>query len=201
MTVHTYQPLPLPAELDPYVRSFHLGALLHNGGFGARYNTQEGLEAYALLGPANIKGGIPTKGGIPSFGSRRRLAGKTWHEFSHTVVNRLTQAHWGQLKALDHLIDPIAEQMDNAGYGSEWAQVVVNEHVIRAIEIRLAYRQFGTEARAEKLKEEKENGFRYVEPLARELKAYENNRDKYPTLADFYPRLVDVFENVAAGSQ
>lgn len=24
MTVHTYQPLPLPAELDPYVRSFHL---------------------------------------------------------------------------------------------------------------------------------------------------------------------------------
>lgn len=164
-----------------------LGPLLHDGGFAARYEVEGKTEAYALIGPSG------TEDGVPTFGPPRRIASLTWHEFSHTVVNPLTRQHWDRLKALSALLDPISKEMKAAGYGGNW-ETVVSEHVIRAIEVRLSHRQFGAEAGKKKLAEEEKKGFRYVAPLARALKRYEQRRDRYPTLADFYPQLVEVFE-------
>ncbi len=39
-------------------------------------------------------------------------------------------------------------------------------------------------------------GFIYIAALAERLKEYEGQPDKYPTFADFYPRLIDVFKEI-----
>ena len=170
-----------------------LGPLLHNGGFAARYETEEGEEAYAFIGPTGVEDGIPT------FGSPERLASLTWHEFSHTVVNPLTHEYREDVNGYASLFASIREPMRKAGY-TNW-ETVVNEHIIRAIEVRLAHRRFGEEAGRRKLEEQKKRGFQYIEPLIQELKTYEVNRDAYPTLSDFYPRIIDGFEDAASHSR
>lgn len=47
-----------------------------------------------------------------------------------------------------------------------------------------------------------ERGFRHLDALLERLAEFEANRDRYPTIADFYPRLLDVFREAAerAGS-
>jgi len=169
-----------------------IGPLLHDGGFAARYETETGKEAYALIGPTGVAGGLPT------FGSPKRIAGLTWHEFSHTVVNPLTEKHRSEIDHYASLLAPIEEPMQEAGY-THW-ETVVNEHIIRAIEVRLAHRQFGEEAGAQELEEQKERGFRYIDPLVKALATYEENRPRYPTLSDVYPRLIAAFDRVESSS-
>ena len=165
-----------------------IGPLLHDGGFAARYETETGEEAYALIGPTGVAGELPT------FGSPKRIAGLTWHEFSHTVVNPLTEKHQSEIDRYASLLAPIGEPMREAGY-TQW-KTVVNEHIIRAIEVRLAHRQFGEEAGEQELVEQKERGFRYIDPLVEALATYEEDRPRYPTLSDVYPRLIAAFDRV-----
>lgn len=167
-----------------------LGPLLHHGGFGARFQIDDALHIYALLGPSG------TRSGLPDFGSPRRLARFTSHEMLHSVVNPLTRRHWDQLRPLSALYEPIRPEMEEQAYGT-W-KTAVDEHVIRAVNTRLAHRQFGADAGDRMLQGQKEQGFRYVEPLVEALKRYERQRDQYPTLADFYPELIEVFRRLAA---
>jgi len=108
-------------------------------------------------------------------------------------VNALTRERLGEIQAYDSLYAPIEGTMHEEDYGN-W-ETVVNEHIIRATEVRLAYRQYGEAAGRRVLEDQKERGFQYVEPLANRLKAYEENRDRYPQLSDFYPRLIAVFDS------
>lgn len=169
-----------------------IGPLLHDGGFAARYETETSEEAYALIGPTGVTGGLPT------FGSPKRIAGLTWHEFSHTVVNPLTEKYRSEIDRYASLLAPIEEPMQEAGY-TRW-ETVVNEHIIQAIEVRLAHRQFGEEAGEQELAEQKERGFRYIDPLVETLAAYEEDRSRFPTLADVYPRLIAAFDRIESSS-
>lgn len=110
------------------------------------------LEAYALVGPS------ATEGGLPAFGSSLELWSSVWHEFAHTLIDPLTAKHREVVMEHSSLYDPIAAEMDEMGYGS-W-ETVVNEHVIRAGEARLAHERFGPVAAREKLREEARRGVR-----------------------------------------
>ena len=167
-----------------------LGPLLHGGGFAAFYDQPDGtVEAIALMGPSGVENGFHV------YGSAAQLASLTTHEFSHTFVNPLTERHWEELEKHAGLYEPIAEKMKAQAYPL-WKHAV-NEHLVRAVTLRLAYLEGGQEVGDQELQRQKDRGFQYVEALAERLKEYEAARDRYPTIGDFYPRLVAVFQEAA----
>lgn len=172
--------------LHPRNSTVILGMLLHDGGFGARLQTgKDSMKVYAIIGPTG------SKNGLPIFGSAERLMGLIWHEFSHSIINPLTRKHIEKVKQYASLLKPIEKKMDRWGY-DDW-ETVVNEHIIRAIGVRLTYHHFGPKAAEKMLEKQIKRGFRYVPALVEKLKEYEQNRQKYETIAEFYPRLLEVF--------
>jgi hypothetical protein len=70
-------------------------------------------------------------------------------------------------------------------------EIALNEHVIRAITARLEGRRGGPQAEEASLASDEERGSAHVRALAKRLEEYEADRERYPTLRDFYPRLLD----------
>jgi hypothetical protein len=156
-------------------------------GFGTRVEQTKGAWAiYHMMGRSSVKNGAPVFGRGGIFALRTIV----WHEFGHSFVNPLTEAHRAEVMKYESLFAPIAAAMQRQAYSWEPA---VNEHIIRAITSRLATKVVGEEVGASELQADKRNGFMYIEPLAERLKEYESHRDRYPTFASFYPRLLDVF--------
>jgi 3'-phosphoadenosine 5'-phosphosulfate sulfotransferase len=90
------------------------------------------------------------------------------------------------------------ERMARSGY-PHW-DICVDEHVVRAINIRLNAMGI-SEAEAQRLLEsDLRAGFTYVTHLTERLKEYEDNRDAYPTLGHFFPRIVELFAEMSPGS-
>jgi hypothetical protein len=114
-----------------------------------------------------------------------------WHEFSHAFVNPLSEEYYPMLRPHADLFAPLAEQMASIGY-THWLDCA-NEHLIRAVTARLAHHHLGAEAGRRALREESARGFRYIHAIARRLEEYESQRDRYPTFAAFFPRLIAVF--------
>lgn len=163
-----------------------LGMLLHDGGFAVFYDLPDGsVEAVAVLGPTAAREAFLT------FGSETQIKALATHEFGHTFVNPLTTKHQVQVAKLESLYEPIAEKMRVQSY-PVW-EIAVNEHIVRAITIRMAYLDGSQEAGDKELQRQKDRGFQYVEALTERLKEYEGARDRYPTIGDFYPRLLEVF--------
>jgi len=159
------------------------------GGFGPRIPNADGeFNIYAVLSVPNLQDGIP-------YLSKERILHYVWHEFGHSFVNPLTDKHSERVSALNSLFEPIKDVMARQAYGN-W-ETVVNEHVIRAINIRLMYLHFGSEQSNAVLETELERGFIYIEPLIEKLKIFEQKRDKNGiTFSQFYPELLTAFENM-----
>lgn len=164
--------------------------LLQDIGFASYFDSADGSQdIYGVIGSGSVKDGLP------SFDSEDgTLAKLVWHEFSHPFVNPLTEKHRGLVAKYSSLFEPVAERMKSNAYG-DW-QTVVNESVIRAITCRLTYRVIGPQAGKKALQREKDDGFIYVEALYERLKEYESQRNKYRVFEDFYPRLLEAFEDV-----
>ena len=127
-----------------------------------------------------------------------RAPGLLWHETGHGIV--------------DPLADVFADRVDasSAAYRSSWGcygdwRQCVKEQVVRAVMIRLVARDFGEAAAADQLAFENEKRFPQLKAMIESLKAYEKSRARYPTLADYYPRLLEVLppppEGVAAAAR
>jgi hypothetical protein len=105
------------------------------------------------------------------------------------VINPLTEAHATEVRASDSLMAAVRDSMGREGYG-RWASVV-NEHVIRAITIRLRARTRGESAAAAALEAQLARGYRYLPRLVAALRdEYEPARTRYPSIVEFYPRLL-----------
>jgi hypothetical protein len=166
--------------------------LFHAGGFGPRLAREDGLfDIYSINGPHALNGDLLT------FGSAEEYRQLIWHEFSHSFINPLTVQAWEQIKPYSGLYAPVEKQMSEQAYDN-W-QSAVNEHLIRAITARLAARELGPEAGRRALETDHKRGFRYIDALADRLVEYEANRERYPTLESFFPRLVAVFAELSSG--
>ena len=166
-------------------------APLFTGGFGPRIERSSGkYDIYNILGPTNIKAGLP------SFGSEQSFRHIAWHEFSHSFVNPTTAKFSRDIDQYEALYEPISIRMKGQAY-RDW-QTCVNEHIVRAVTTRLAYRELGSDAGGRALRGEKERGFAYVQALCESLVDYEKHRDTYPTFVDFYPELINVFKRLSA---
>ena len=158
-----------------------------NFGIGLTTNTQE--EHYAIVSPGRAISGIPIY-------SKQDLESLIWHEFGHSFTNPLVDKYWADLEKLSHLHAPIKESMASQAY-PEW-KTVLYEHMTRALTCRFEANKYG-EKLAEYSQERIEAGrrFIYVAPIIEQLKDYEQNRSKYPSLDSFMPQIVDRMKGIS----
>lgn len=159
------------------------------GGFGPQIpNTDGKYNIYAVLSVPLMKEGIP-------YLSKESLLHYVWHEFGHSFVNPLAVKYADRVYALSSLFEPIKDVMARQAY-RRW-ETVLNEHIIRAINVRLMYLHFGFEKSNAVLADELERGFIYIEPLIEKLKIFENEREESDiTFSQFYPKLLSVLDNI-----
>ncbi len=162
---------------------------LFEGNYGLRIPLKDGrYDLYAVIGGSDYKDN-----------NEKMLRYLVWHEFSHSYINPITAEYQEQVNQCAENFEPIRAAMKKNGYSS-WS-TTINEHIIRAVTIRLTERILGPD-QAEKLQDrEKQKGFVYVQALCNQLKYYEAHRKEFRTIKDFYPRLLEVFKNKPSGLQ
>jgi len=168
--------------LNPLLGSFNLGSQL---------NRQDGkADIFNIAGPKTVD-----EEGHPVFGTPDAIRNLIWHEFAHAFTGPLVAEHKEAIDRHAHLFEPMRERMTRSGY-PHW-DVCVDEHIVRAINIRLAALEI-SEAEAQRLLEsDMEAGFTYVPHLSERLREYEAHRDLYPTFRHFFPRIVELFAELS----
>lgn len=141
-------------------------------------------DIYSLVGYSGVRGGSPI------FSPDQSLRGIIMRQFFHAHVDSLAARFRARVEQFQPLYDRIANGMEKQGYQS-W-ETALNEHVVRAVVIRMVSRLEGKEVAARMLEVERLEGFAYIEPMLWKLEEYERDRDRYPTFAEFYPRFLDV---------
>ena len=112
-----------------------------------------------------------------------------FHEFSHAYINTITERLEIVTKKTN-LFDDIKDLMKKQAY--PYDTHILNEHIIRALEVRYVINMYDNHKWAQQIVEqEKENGFIYIEPIINSLCEYEQNRDYYLTIDEFYPVIID----------
>ncbi|HCW51513.1 MAG TPA: hypothetical protein DGR79_05540, partial [Clostridiales bacterium] len=116
----------------------------------------------------------------------------TVHEWSHTLVRHAFDAHEELIASYSHLYRPIARAMSELAYSS-W-RCALEEHVIRAVEARLALLYKGPDEAERILSRHESQGFRYIRVLYDRLADYEADRETYPRFEDFLPDLLSALD-------
>jgi hypothetical protein len=161
-----------------------LSPLLHSGGYGIDCDnkTKNKNELIALIGPNGETEFIPT------FDNEFIEQDLVIHEFGHSYANPIVDKFAADTKPFEStLFPPIKDKLSDEGIVQE---SFTYELIVRAVTIRIVANTYG-QVQADKLLDyEKSIGFTYVMDIADELKNYESQRDKYPTLTDFYPQII-----------
>jgi hypothetical protein len=163
------------------------------GGYGIRIPSKNNNpDIYGCLNVTEMKEGVP-------FFSKLGLSHFLWHEFSHSFVNPLTEKYKARIAASSNLYTPLEREM-KAMACNNWGNCV-NEHLIRAIYVRLLdIYEGGNEAKLQ-LENEKSLRFAYIGPLIEKLKQYEHERQtKNITFSEFYPTLLAVFDSLSSSN-
>lgn len=157
------------------------------GGFGPHVDRSGQIDAYCILCPFDEEMG----GEIPLYGTEAIFKLLVRHEFSHSFVNRITDMNLDEVMELDYLFTPIKAEMDELKYGS-WI-TCLNEHIVRAVTTRLAYKDSELEG-GKALKREVNQGFIYTGVLVEALIEYEKNRDEHQDFVDYYQKLLEALK-------
>lgn len=159
------------------------------GGYGPKIPDGKGkYNIYACLSVTSMKDDIP-------YLNEESLIYYVWHEFSHSFVNPLTDKYADRVLASNELFEPIKDKMSKQAY-TNW-KTCVNEHIIRAINIRLIEMNLDSQNHEMLLNNELKNYFIYIEPLIEKLKDFEKKRDKdHITFSEFYPELLNLLDSL-----
>ena len=159
------------------------------GGYGPKIPDENGKEKiYACLSTTNVKNEIP-------YLNNSELTGYVLHEFGHSFVNPLTEKYANRVTSVNKLFEPIKDVMSRQAYG-RW-DFCVNEHIVRAIVIRLYELHIDSLTAKALLSDELSKRFIYIEPLLEKLKDFEKQRDeKNITFTDFYPELLNMLDSL-----
>ena len=163
-----------------------LAPLFHTGGFAARVERPPGaVDCHAIIGPERASRGRPR------FWKPDALEPLLWHEFSHVFVGSLPDSSRRAIAADSALFGPLRARMTAQGY-ARW-EVCADEHIVRAVGVRLVHRLAGARAAGRELDRQTRLGFTYLPRLLVALERYERQRDRFPTFADFGPELARAF--------
>ena len=171
---------------------FHLALGMLNGPncYGARLRRPGRSDMYCILGIWLVD-----DKGVPAFADS--VAQTVVHEFAHSYVNPVVEKWTPQLEKAGTVIFPTQEKrMREMAYGT-W-QTMIIESMVRASEIRYVDRYQGDFMAAAGVMGQSAKGFVWMPGLAKLMAEYEADRQTYPTLDDFMPRVVEFFNDYAA---
>jgi hypothetical protein len=164
--------------------SLILAALLHDGGYGVNV----GGTMFAIIGPSRSVDREPV------FSDPSYLSNLTFHEFGNSFISPLSSKIREEIKRCQKLIQPIQREMEQMAYPT-W-EICMNEHLIRAISLRILASKIGEEETKKKLQAEYNNYFVYMDYVLSMLDEYEQNRDLYPNFSDFFPKMQGMFQEL-----
>lgn len=167
---------------------------LGNGGanYGPSLNYKDGKrDVYAIIGAWRVD-----SKGMPEFKINEYLP-ILLHEFNHSFVNDLTKKDKEALKKSgEQLFAIVKEEMTNQAYG-DW-EMMMNEALVRASVIKyMKDHNFNKPEIENEINTQTERGFLWIKELVAELDNYDKQRNRYPTLEDYMPHLVEVYKNYA----
>lgn len=115
------------------------------------------------------------------------FASVTLHEFSHSIINPLTDK-LNIISEDDDLFDEIKNIMKKQAYSKNSS--IMNEHIIRGVQARYQckYDPNGVEEYITALEK---SGFIFIRSVVESLEYYENHRNIYPTFEVFYPNIIE----------
>ena len=167
-----------------------LAPLLPAGGYAAEVERPPGIvDCYAILGPSRASHGRPR------FWDPDALEALLWHEFSHVFIGNLPEACRRDIVADSALFEPLRARMLSQGY-ARW-EVCADEHLVRAVGVRLVARMEGAHAAEKALDLQLRLGFAYLPRLLAALERFERERALFPTLGDFCPALAEAIHRPA----
>ena len=193
LTVADIGEMDLVKDLENYFNESHQGYSItispsFIGGYGHNITDADGnVTIYGCVTTTNLKDNVPYLGGT----SLRDLI---WHEFGHSFAN-VTDKNFERAASLNKLFEPIKEVMARQAYRT-W-RTCLNEHVVRAVNVRLFDLHLGSQQSKELLNRELGQHYIYIEPLIEKLKEFETQRDKYNvTFSEFYPELLNMLDSL-----
>lgn len=129
--------------------------MLYENNYGPRVENSDGkYDIYY------IKGSYSACNDLPNWGQEDSYKNLIRHEFGHSFINNLTSKNITEVNKYEKLFDPIENIMGKQGY-PEW-ETCVNEHLVRAVVIRINAINKGESTVNNAIKIEKNNGFIYI---------------------------------------
>jgi hypothetical protein len=165
---------------------FNLIVGLGNGGgnFGPKLIYPDGREElFAIVGTWTVD-----TAGTPVYGDE--FLPMIIHEFNHSFVNQLIDAHAKELEKAGKKIFPqVSDQMAAMAY-SNW-KTMLYEALVRASVIQYSKAHLTDSVEVQdRINQERKNGFIWMPELVGLLDHYKTSIHQYPTLAAFMPEIV-----------
>lgn len=160
---------------------FCLGMLNGGGCYGPSALVGKQEQLYCILGVWQTDAD-----GNPTFD--KDMIGTVVHEFCHSYCNPLVDAHLKELEPAGVALWPFVEtEMRQQAYGS--ARTMLCESLVRACVVRYQLANVGEQAAKQEVQEQLGRSFLWTGELQAALGEYEVDRQHYPTLDPFMPKV------------
>jgi len=147
-----------------------------------------GRKAYAIIGVRRVD-----SSGMPDF--EEMFFQRILHEFNHSFVNPLIADNREAFRESgEKIFSVVKDDMAKQGYRA-W-EIVFMEALVRAAVIKyMKDHDFEQSEIANEIKAQKEEySFFWIEELVDKLEIYDSQRDRYPTLESYLPKLVEAYK-------
>lgn len=117
------------------------------------------------------------------------------HEFNHSFVNHLLEKNESLFKdSGEKIFDQVKNEMSKQAYGN-W-KTVLNEALVRAAVIKyMKDHKFNSNMIENEINGQLNRSFLWIKELVQELDNYDKQRDTYPTLESYMPKLAEAYRS------
>ena len=175
----------------PAGAEFHLIVAMLNGGggYGPSFVNGSQQEFYCIIGV--MKAG---RDGLPRFS--KLLVPFLVHEFCHAYANAVVDRHADALEASGRAVFAhVEKRMRKMAYGN-W-RTMMYETLVRASVVRYMVDSGQGAGAVGQILGEQIQGFAWMPQVCTLLQEYEADRETYPTLDAFFPRIAEFFNEYA----
>lgn len=171
-----------------------VGMQIGNGNYGLSTTLEDGSREFISVIGASSPSPLRE---VPRF-SQWWFVPTVVHEFAHSFVNPVVDSNEDLLRDVAERLYPShRERLSPLGYRT-W-RTLSYEYLVRASVIRYLEDQGNPRDVRRRIEIDEEQGFTGITLIAEAFQEYEANRELYPTLDAFIPRIVKCFEEILQG--